>query len=61
MVIGEFNESYPPAMDGVSEIVYDYVHELRSMGDECYAVVAGDKHAAEYDASHGDGGGYCAA
>ena len=56
MVIGEFNETYPPSMDGVSEIVYDYVHELRTMGDECYAVVAGDKHAAAYDATNDDRG-----
>ena len=56
MIIGEFNESYPPSMDGVGEIVYDYVHELRTMGDECYAVVAGDKHAAAYDATNDDRG-----
>ena len=56
LIVGEFNESYPPSMDGVGEIVYDYVHELRTMGDECYAVVAGDKHAAAYDAANDDRG-----
>ena len=41
MLIGQFSESYPPVMDGVGEVVYDYVHELRRLGDDCYAIVSG--------------------
>ena len=41
MLIGQFSESYPPVLDGVGEVVFDYVHELRRLGDDCYAIVSG--------------------
>lgn len=41
MIIGQFSEAYPPTLDGVSSVVYDYVHELRKLGDVCYAIVSG--------------------
>lgn len=54
MVIGEFNESYPPLMDGVGQVVRNYTHELRSLGDEVYAITAGDKESMQYDREHGE-------
>ena len=42
MLIGQFSESYPPVLDGVGEVVFDYVHELRRLGDDCYAIVSGE-------------------
>ena len=54
MLIGQFSESYPPVMDGVGEVVYDYVHELRRLGDDCYAIVSGGEGSLEYDKKVGD-------
>ena len=54
MLIGQFSESYPPVMDGVGEVVYDYVHELRRLGDDCYAIVSGGWGSLEYDKKVGD-------
>lgn len=54
MVIGEFNESYPPLMDGVGQVVEHYTHDLDAMGHEAYAVVAGDADAPRYDESVGE-------
>ena len=54
MLIGQFSESYPPVMDGVGEVVYDYVHELRRLGDDCYAIVSGGGGSLEYDKKVGD-------
>lgn len=54
MLIGQFSESYPPVMDGVGEVVYDYVHELRRLGDDCYAIVSGGRGSLEYDKKVGD-------
>ena len=54
MLIGQFSESYPPVMDGVGEVVYDYVHELRKLGDDCYAIVSGGGGSLDYDKKIGD-------
>lgn len=54
MVIGEFNESYPPLMDGVGQVVEHYTHDLNLKGHETYAVVAGDADAPHYDESIGE-------
>ena len=56
MIIGEFNESYPPTMDGVGGLTRDYIHELRALGEECYGIVAGEKNAAEFDKANGETG-----
>lgn len=55
MIIGEFNESYPPLMDGVGQVVRNYVHEIAAKcGDETYAVVAGDREAPDFDRKIGE-------
>lgn len=55
MIIGEFNESYPPLMDGVGQVVRNYVHEIAALGDdETYAVVAGDREAPDFDRKAGE-------
>lgn len=54
MVIGEFNESYPPLMDGVGQVVEHYTHDLNAMGHKAYAIVAGDADAPRYDESVGE-------
>ncbi len=55
MIIGQFSEAYPPTRDGVSSVVYDYVHELRKLGDDCYAIVSGTGEGVlEYDKAEGD-------
>lgn len=56
MIIGQFSEAYPPTLDGVSSVVYDYVHELRKLGDDCYAIVSGTdgRGYLEYDKAHSD-------
>ena len=38
MIIGEFNDTYPPELDGVGTVVKSYAEELTAMGDECYYV-----------------------
>lgn len=38
MIIGEFNDTYPPELDGVGTVVKSYAEELIAMGDECYYV-----------------------
>lgn len=38
MIIGEFNDTYPPELDGVGAVVKSYAEELTAMGDECYYV-----------------------
>lgn len=56
MVIGLFNESYPPVMDGVSRIVYDYKHTFSALNpsDECWALVSGPEEGFEYDRKTGE-------
>ncbi len=54
MVIGEFNESYPPLMDGVGQVVRNYTHGLNALGEKTFAVVAGDKDAPAYDIQTGE-------
>lgn len=54
MVIGEFNESYPPLMDGVGQVVRNYTHGLNALGEKAYAVVAGDGDASSYDKQVGE-------
>ena len=54
MVIGEFNESYPPLMDGVGQVVRNYTHGLNALGEKTYAVVAGDGDALSYDRQVGE-------
>ncbi len=54
MIIGEFNESYPPLMDGVGQVVEHYTHDLNLRGHEVFAVVAGDADAPRYDESVGE-------
>lgn len=54
MLIGQFSESYPPVLDGVGEVVFDYVHELRRLGDDCYAIVSGGGGSLDYDKKAGD-------
>ena len=49
MIIGQFSEAYPPVLDGVSAVVYDYVHGLRKFGDDCYAIVSGTNDMLKYD------------
>ena len=58
MVIGLFNESYPPVMDGVSRIVYDYKHTFSALNpsDECWALVSGPEEGFEYDRKTGEEG-----
>lgn len=40
MIIGQYCDSYPPGVDGVSMVVKSYVEELNKVGDTCYYVSA---------------------
>ena len=42
MIIGEFNDAYPPELDGVGMVVKSYAQELSQMGDECYYIAPND-------------------
>ncbi len=53
LTIGEFNESFPPLMDGVGQVVKNYTYWLRQQGENAYAVVGGTKEAPDYDVEHG--------
>lgn len=50
---GEFNESFPPLMDGVGNVVKNYTAWLRRQGHDAYAIVSGTEGAAEFDAENG--------
>lgn len=38
MIIGLFNDSYPPVVDGVARVVLNYAKELEARGDTCYVI-----------------------
>jgi glycosyltransferase involved in cell wall biosynthesis len=38
MIIGLFNDSYPPVVDGVARVVLNYARELEARGDTCYVI-----------------------
>ncbi|MDP2892602.1 MAG: glycosyltransferase [Bacillota bacterium] len=40
MVIGEFNESFLPVMDGVGNAIKNYCYWLTKMGHECYVATS---------------------
>ena len=42
MIIGEFNDAYPPELDGVGTVVKSYAQILSQMGDDCYYVAPDD-------------------
>lgn len=39
MIVGEFNDSYTPCVDGVGNVVKNYAHWLNQMGHECHVAV----------------------
>lgn len=53
LTVGEFNESFPPLMDGVGQVVKNYTYWLRQQGEDAYAVVGGAKEAEKFDVEHG--------
>ncbi|MCH3907511.1 MAG: glycosyltransferase [Sphaerochaeta sp.] len=55
MIIGEFNDSFPPLMDGVGNVVNNYRKELTALGDTVYVVTGGYADAAAYDEKMGWG------
>lgn len=57
MIIGEFNDSFPPLMDGVGNVVNNYRKELTALGDTVYVVTGGYADAAAYDEKMGWGTG----
>ncbi len=38
MIIGLFNDSYPPVVDGVARVVLNYAKELEARGDTVYVI-----------------------
>jgi glycosyltransferase involved in cell wall biosynthesis len=55
VIIGEFNDSFPPLMDGVGGVVGNYRKELTLLGDTVYVVTGGYADAAAYDEKMGWG------
>jgi len=53
LVIGEFNDSFPPVMDGVGNVANNYTKNLRKLGHDAYAIVSGEKDSKEYDRKEG--------
>jgi 1,2-diacylglycerol 3-alpha-glucosyltransferase len=53
MIIGEFNDSFPPLMDGVGNVVNNYMKNLEKLGDKVYVVAGGYEGAEEYDRKSG--------
>ena len=49
LTIGEFNDSFLPAVDGVANVVRNYTVELNRMGHDAYAIVPGYGNDEEYD------------
>lgn len=52
LTIGEFNDSFMPVMDGVSNVCKNYTIEMNNLGHKAYAIVPGYKDSAEYDKIH---------
>ena len=42
MIIGQFCETYPPALDGVGRVMLAYCQTLQSMGHRCLYVAPRD-------------------
>ena len=55
MIIGEFNDSFPPLMDGVGGVVNNYRKELTALGNTVYVVAGGYDDAPAYDEKMGWG------
>ena len=49
MIIGEFNDAYPPELDGVGTVVKSYAQILSQMGDDCYYIAPNDPN---YESDH---------
>ena len=45
MIIGQFGESYPPTVDGVGGVMYNYCKELDRRGHRSILVAPAEKHA----------------
>ncbi|MFA6844625.1 MAG: glycosyltransferase [Sphaerochaetaceae bacterium] len=53
MIIGEFNDSFPPLMDGVGGVVKNYTLQLKKQGDTVYVLAGGYENSDEYDKQMG--------
>lgn len=52
LTIGEFNDSFMPVMDGVSNVCKNYTIEMNNLGHKAYAIVPSYKDSVEYDKLH---------
>lgn len=53
LIIGEFNDSFMPVMDGVSNVCKNYTIEMNNLGHKAWAIVPGYKGSENYDREHG--------
>jgi len=53
LVIGEFNDSFMPVMDGVGNVVKNYTIEMRRLGHTSYAIVPGYAENPNFDTENG--------
>ena len=53
LIIGEFNDSFMPVMDGVVNVLNNYTLELNKLGHRAYAIVPGYSEDPDYDSKNG--------
>ncbi|AEC01534.1 glycosyltransferase [Parasphaerochaeta coccoides] len=52
--VGQFCEAYPPVMDGVANVLMNYVSNLRKMNVDARSIVSGSEADVESDRDAGD-------
>lgn len=49
MIIGQFNDSFPPAVDGVANVIVNYCNILNQNNNRCYAIVPNYEGIEKFD------------